>query len=90
MANRWGLAFTIAALLALGGGALLRRAARRPITSSRSLRRSGGVVLVVALVGWAFAPDRPGSLVALAAAAVALAAAGTLADRGHLRGRAVA
>ena len=90
MANRWGLAFTIVALLALGGGALLRRAARRPITSSRSLRRSGGAVLLVALVGWAFAPDRPGALVALAVAVVALALAGVLADRGDLRGRAVA
>jgi UDP-N-acetylmuramyl pentapeptide phosphotransferase/UDP-N-acetylglucosamine-1-phosphate transferase len=90
VANRWGLAFTVAALLALGGGAYLRRAAQRPITSSRSLRRSGGVVLAAALVGWVFAPDHPSELVALAIAAAALAIAGTLADRGDLRGRAVA
>ncbi|MGH9051384.1 MAG: DUF4012 domain-containing protein [Acidimicrobiia bacterium] len=90
MTNRWGLAFTIAALLALAGGSLLRSAARRPITSSHSLRRSGGVVLVVALVGWVFAPDRPDALVALAVAVAAMALVGALADRGDLRGRAVA
>jgi UDP-N-acetylmuramyl pentapeptide phosphotransferase/UDP-N-acetylglucosamine-1-phosphate transferase len=90
VANRWGMAFTVAALLALVGGSWLRRAARGPISSARSLRRSGGVVVVVALVGWVFAPDHPGTLVALAVAVVALAVAGALADRGDLRGRAVA
>src|SRR5436190_6617974 len=85
MAERWALAFCAAALLSLGGASVMRRVARRP-TSNTDLRRFGGVVLLAALAGLAFAPQLPGRLVGLGIAAVLMAFVGWMADRGVLRG----
>jgi len=89
VADRWALAFSLATALALFAGSAVRRGARRA-ASPRDVRRSGGGVVVAALVGLALAPDWPASLVALAPAMVGLAAVGVLADQGRLRGRALA
>src|SRR5439155_3123745 len=88
MGDRWALAFCVAALLALVGASALRRAARQS-PAAEDLRRIGGVVLLAALAGWAFAPRPSGRLISLAAAAVLMAAVGFMADRGFLRGRLV-
>jgi UDP-N-acetylmuramyl pentapeptide phosphotransferase/UDP-N-acetylglucosamine-1-phosphate transferase len=85
---RWALAFTVGALLALVVSSLLRRRARHPTLRSDS-RRLGGVVLLAALVGLAFAPRIPERLLALAIAAVLMALVGWLAERGTLRGAGV-
>lgn len=86
MADRWALAFSASALLAVVAGAQLRLSARGS-SSARLIRRSGGVVLVASLAGWVLAPDRPRELLALAPAMVAFAVIGVLADHGRLRDR---
>src|SRR5437867_3907470 len=88
MGDRWALGFSVAAVLALGGAAALRRTAHRS-PAAEDLRRMGGVVILAALVAWAFAPSLSGRLISLGAAAVLMAAVGLMADRGLFRGRLV-
>lgn len=86
MADRWALAFSLAAALAVVGGSLLRRAARSS-TATFDLRRVGGVVFAAALVGWALAPGVSSRLFALAATVIVVMTVGLMADRRILRGR---
>ncbi|MGH9013415.1 MAG: DUF4012 domain-containing protein [Acidimicrobiia bacterium] len=77
MANRWALAFSLSALLALVGTAGLRASGRR--ARGRRIRRLGGVVLTAAtLAGWLFAPAFPVRVGVLALGAAALTLFGAL------------
>jgi UDP-N-acetylmuramyl pentapeptide phosphotransferase/UDP-N-acetylglucosamine-1-phosphate transferase len=91
MAERWTLAFVIAAWLAVGGNALLRRRARAAGGTSDAwatqLRQLGGVVVAgAALAGWLAAPRYPRAFGITAAAAAGVAVLGVLDERRALPG----
>ena len=86
MVESWGLAFCIAALLALAGGSVLRRAARRH-DAIVDFRRMGGIVLLASLVGWALRAARLGRAARPRGTTLLMAVIGVLADDGILRRR---
>ena len=85
-ANRWLIAFAVAAVVTLALGAVMRREAKarkqRAHPDSGGIRRRGGVVVALGpLIGLAVAPDLPKLVVVAALGAAGLALVGWFSER---------
>ena len=74
MAERWAIAFGVAAVVALLGAALLRALARRGATGVR--RRGALAIAVGGLCGWALIPELPRRIAVIVVSAFVLSLLG--------------